>query len=104
MAISLALAATDTRLEAIYTWLEQHGGSQVQLWGRENQRRAALLAYSDGPNDSFGWSNWVSKADDPSEILPSFDDLELIAEDQLASALNASFLGVFTVRAGAVFS
>ncbi len=103
MTTSLTLAATEPRMEAIYTWLEQHGGAQVQLWGLENQRRAALLAYSDGPADRFGWSNWASKADDPSQILPLFDRLELIAEDPLASALNATFLGVFTAAAGAVF-
>jgi len=103
MATSLTLPATDTRIEAVYTWLEQHPGAQVQLWGLENQKRVALLAYSDGPTDAFGWSNWASKADDPSVILTAFDQLELIAEDPLASALNATFLGVFTVAAGAAF-
>ena len=103
MATSLALAATDPRIEAVYTWLEQHPGAQVQLWGVENQRRVALLAYSDGPTDAFGWSNWASKAEDPSEILTAFEQLAIIAEDQLASTLNATFLGVFTVTAGAAF-
>jgi hypothetical protein len=103
MATSLFLAATDPRIEGVYGWLEQHPGSQVQLWGHENQRRAALLAYSDGASDTFGWSNWASKAEDPSEILAFFDQLELVAEAGQAVTLNATFLGVFTIVADTAF-
>lgn len=97
MATSLILPSTDPRVEAVYGWLEQHPGFQVQFWGLENQRRAALLAYSDGPADAFGWSNWASKADDPSEIVPGFEQLELIVEDGQAGVLNSTFLGLFSV-------
>ena len=104
MTISLLLAVDDPKLEAVYGWLEQHKGSQVQLWGQEHSRRAALLAYSDGPNDDFGWSDWATKAyDDPSELLALYDRLELVAESELASTLNATFLGVFTVVANTSF-
>lgn len=103
MATSLYLAATDPRIEAVYTWLEQHPGAQVQLWGHETRRRAALLAYSDGPADSFGWSNWASKADDPSQALAFFEQIELVAEDSQATVLNATFPGVFTIVANTAF-
>jgi hypothetical protein len=103
MTMSLFLAATDPRVEAVYAWLEQHPGAQVQLWGQENERRAALLAYSDGGDDTFGWSNWASKADDPSELLAFFDKLELVVDDVQATTLNATFLGVFTVGGAAAF-
>ena len=103
MATSLALPATDPRIEAVYTWLEQHPGAQVQLWGLENQKRVALLAYSDGPTDAFGWSNWASKADDPSQILQFFEQLELVVEDAQAIALNATFLGLFSGVADGAF-
>jgi hypothetical protein len=103
MATSLYLAASDPRVEAVYTWLEQHPGLQVQLWGHESARRAALLAYSDGGSDGFGWSNWASKADDPSLILADFDRLELVVDDSEATALNATFLGVFTAAPNAAF-
>jgi hypothetical protein len=96
MATSLFLASTDPRIEAVYAWLEQRPGPQVQLWGWETTRRTALLAYSDGGTDAFGWSNWASKAEDPSVILPFFDKLELVVEDGQATLLNATFLGVFS--------
>lgn len=103
MTTSLFLAATDPRIEAIYTWVEQHPGSRVQLWGWEIQRRAALLSYGDA-TDAFGWSNWISKAtSDPSQILPAFDQLELVVEDSQAAALNAALPGVFTVVANTPF-
>jgi hypothetical protein len=104
MAISLLLKIDDAKLEAVYTWLEQHKGSQVQLWGLENQRRAALLAYSDGPDDDFGWGNWAVKVgDDPSELLAFFEQLELVVDAAVATTLNATFLGVFTVVENTAF-
>jgi len=103
MATSLFLATNDPRVEAVYTWLEQHPGLQAQLWGHEIQRRVALLAYSDGAADTFGWSNWASKAEDPSEILALFDRLELVVDDGQAATLNATFLGVFTAVPNTVF-
>jgi hypothetical protein len=104
MPTSLRLKSDEGKLEAIYTWLEARKGPQVQLWGVENDRRAGLLAYSDGAEDDFGWSNWVSKAyDDPSELPPLFDQLELVIDDASAGALNATFLGVFAATTGAAF-
>ena len=103
MATSLFLAATDPRIEAVYTWFEQHQGPQAQIWGYENQRRAALLAYSDGPGDDFGWSNWASKADDPSRALSLFERIELITEDEQATALNATFSGAFALATATSF-
>jgi hypothetical protein len=87
------------RLEAVYGWLEEHGGAQVQLWAWEANRRVALLAYSDGAEDAFGWSNWASAArPDPSELTALFAQLELVVESEAAATtLNATFLGVFTV-------
>jgi hypothetical protein len=86
------------RLEAVYGWLEDHGGVQAQLWAWENNRRVALVAYSDGGEDAFGWSNWASKdRADPSELTTLFEQLELITDDATATKLNATFLGVFTV-------
>jgi len=82
-------------LEGVFGWLEQNGGQPVQLWGWEDNRRAALLAYTDGPGDDFGWSNWVTKAyEDPSEILPLFGRLELVVEADVAASLTAAFPGL----------
>jgi hypothetical protein len=90
------------RLEAVYGWLEDHAGLQVQLWGWENARRVALLAYSDGGEDAFGWSNWASAArEDPSELTALFEQLELVADADTATKLNATFLGVFTLAPNA---
>ena len=86
------------RLEAVYGWLEDHGGVQVQLWARENDRRVALLAYSDGGDDAFGWSEWAcSDRADPSELTTLFQQLEIVTDADTATRLNATFLGVFTV-------
>ncbi len=86
------------RLEAIFGWLEQHGGAPVQLWAWENGRRVALLAYSDGAEDAIGWSNWASSdRADPSELIALFEQLELVTDDATATKLNATFLGVFTI-------
>ena len=78
--MTISLFLKPDRLEPVYGWLEQNGGAQVQLWAWENDRRAALLAYSDGPDDAFGWSNWASNAgDDPSVLCALFERLELAA-------------------------
>lgn len=77
MTTTFALLAAD--FEPVYGWLEQHGDLHVEVWGLENRRRAALLAYSDGPPDGFSWSNWVSvMSEDPSEALALFSDLEVV--------------------------
>ncbi len=97
MTVSLPLKVDEPRLEAIYSWLQQRRGSAVQLFGWEEGKKAALLAYGDGADDGFGWSNWATKvADDPSTLLPLFDQLELVTDEAAASALNALFLGVFS--------
>jgi hypothetical protein len=91
MMTTLSLRSAD--LEPVYGWLEQHGDIRVEVWGLENGRRAALLAYGDGPPDGFSWSNWVSAAsDDPSESLAQFPDLELaLAEEAAATTLKNAF-------------
>jgi hypothetical protein len=94
MTTTLWLRAAD--LEPIYGWLEQHGDVRVEVWGLENGRRAALLAYGDGPPDGFSWSNWVSAANqDPSEALALFPDLEVaLAGDAEATTLKNAFPAV----------
>jgi len=92
MTTSLYLAPGD--FEPVYGWFEEHAGARVQVWGLDDNRRGALLAYSDGPGDTFGWSNWLCKAyDDPSEVVPLFSRLELIVETDVAASLNAAFPG-----------
>ncbi len=88
------------RLEPVYGWLESNAGVKAELWAWETDRRAALLAYSDGGEDVFGWSNWASTLQpDPSQLLTPFEQLELVVESDVATRLNATFLGVFTVPA-----
>jgi hypothetical protein len=100
MATTFSLRAAD--LEPIYGWLEQHGDVPVEVWGLENGRRAALLAYSDGPPDGFSWSNWVSTVNqDPSQALALFPDLEIaLAADAEATALKGAFPAVLVDAAG----
>jgi hypothetical protein len=88
---TLLLRSAD--LEPIYGWLEQHGDVRAEVWGLENGRRAALLAYGDGPPDGFSWSNWVSSvSQDPSESLGMFPDLEISLEaDADATTLKSAF-------------
>ena len=96
MTVSLIVRVDEPKLEAVYSWLQQRRGSAVQLFGWEAGEKAALLAYGDGADDEFGWANGVTKvADDPSTLLPLFDQLELVTDEPTASALNASFLGIF---------
>jgi hypothetical protein len=94
MATNLSLRGAD--LEPLYGWLEQHGDVLVEVWGLENGRRAALLAYSDGPPDGFSWSNWVSSAyQDPSEVMALFQDVELaLGADADADLLRGAFPGL----------
>jgi hypothetical protein len=98
MTTSLFLAPAD--FEPVYGWFESHAGSRVQVWGLDDNRRAALVAYSDGPGDDFGWGNWVCNAyEDPSQIAPLFGRLELVVEADLAASLEAAFPGRFTTAA-----
>ena len=93
MTTSLFLAPAD--FEPVYGWFEANAGARVQVWGLDDNRRAALLAYSDGPGDDFGWSNWVTTAyEDPSEILTVFARLELAVDADIAASLNAAFPGL----------
>lgn len=88
-----------SQFEPVYGWLEQHPGLAVEVWGLEQGRRMALLAYSDGPGDDFGWSNWARQAnDDPSELLGAFDQLELVAESEVATQLQAAFPSVLKAQ------
>jgi hypothetical protein len=83
--------------EPIYSWFEQRADVAVEVWGLENNRAVALLAYCDGPGDEFGWSNWTRAAnEDPSVICGLFERLQLIAEDTVTAQLNAAFPGVLT--------
>jgi hypothetical protein len=87
------------QFEPVYGWLEQHPGLTIEVWGLEQTRRMALLAYSDGPGDDFGWANWArSTNDDPSELMPAFEQLELVAEGEVASQLQAAFPGVLRAQ------
>lgn len=91
---SLLIPANDERLEAIYGWLESRPGVATQLWGREYDRRFALLAYSDGADDAFGWSNWATGAyEDPSELVRLFDQVEIVVDAQTEAGLQAAFPG-----------
>ena len=93
MTVSLFLPPLD--FEPVYSWFEDHEGVRVEVWGLDDNRRSALLAYSDGPGDDFGWSNWVTKDyDDPSQIVPLFSRLELIVDADVAPSLNAAFPGL----------
>jgi hypothetical protein len=88
-----------SNFEPVFGWLEQHPGLAVEVWGLEQGRRMALLAYSDGPGDDYGWSNWATSAyEDPSELSPLFEQLELVAEGEAATQLQAAFAGVFTTQ------
>jgi hypothetical protein len=100
MTAPLTFAAT--AFEPIYSWFEQHPGMAVEVWALENEREVALLAYCDGPQDEFGWGNWVRAAnEDPSEICGLFERLQLIADDAVAAQLSAAFPGVFMAGAPA---
>ena len=83
--------------EPVYGWFEQNGAVRVEVWGLEMNRRAALLAYSDGPPDGFSWSNWATAGyDDPSELLGLFQELELVlGDDTQVTTLTGAFPGVF---------
>jgi hypothetical protein len=87
------------QFEPVYGWLEQHPGLAVEVWGLEQGRRMALLAYSDGPGDDFGWANWArSTNDDPSGLLTAFEQLELVAESDVATQLQVAVPGVLRAQ------
>jgi hypothetical protein len=90
-----SLYFASSQFEPIYGWLEAQAGLQVEVWGLETGRRMALLAYSDGPDDDFGWADWArSASEDPSELSGMFETLELVAESAVADQLKAAFAGV----------
>ena len=94
MIASLYFAAS--QFETVYGWLEQQAGLQVEVWGLDNGRRMALLAYSDGPGDDYGWANWArSGFQDPSELSALFEQLELVADSAVTAQLTTAFPGVF---------
>lgn len=94
MLTNIFLAVAD--FEPVYGWLEQHPGLAVEVWGLEQGRRAALLAYSDGPGDDYDWANWARAAyDDPSELAGLFEQLELVAEGETTAQLQSAFPGIF---------
>ena len=97
MLTNLYFASSD--FEPVFGWLEQHPGAAVEVWGLEQGRRMALIAYSDGPGDDFGWANWArSTNDDPSGLLAAFEQLELVAESDVATQLQAAFPGVLRAQ------
>ena len=82
--------------EPIFSWFEQHAGAAVEVWALENDRPVALIAYCDGPQDAFGWSDWTRAAnEDPSDICGLFERLQLVAEDAVTAQLTAAFPGMF---------
>ncbi len=101
MTTTFSLRAAD--LEPVYGWLEQHGDVEAEVWGLENGRRAALLAYSDGSPDGFSWSNWVSAVNqDPSTALDLFPDLQIaLGTEGAASDLKNAFPAVLSDVASA---
>lgn len=91
-----SLTFPSTTFEPVYGWFEQHPGAAAQVWALEEGRAMALLAYCDGPNDAFGWSNWVRAAyEDPSELAEQFERLRIDADDGVVAQLNTAFPGVF---------
>jgi hypothetical protein len=94
MPASLVFKSPD--FEAVYDWLEGQPDLAVEVWGLENDRRAALLAYNDDPQDGFSWSNWAAAArEDPSELAGLFETLALVAEADVAAKVSQAFPGVF---------
>lgn len=98
MLANLYFAFSD--FEPVFGWLEQHPGLALEVWGLEQGRRMALVAYSDGPGDDYGWANWLRSAapDDPSELAAIFEQLELVAESETTAQLQSAFANVFKTR------
>jgi hypothetical protein len=95
MPASLVFKSAD--FEPVYGWLEGQPDLAVEVWGLENDLRAALLAYNDDPQDGFSWSNWAAAArDDPSELVGLFETLTLVAEPEAAAKVSQAFPGVFS--------
>jgi len=91
------LAFKSANFEAVYGWLENQPDLAVEVWGVEEGRRVALLAYNDNPQDGFSWSNWAAAdREDPSGFAELFEDLILLAEPDAAAKLSQAFPGVFT--------
>lgn len=89
MLVNLTFASAS--FEQVFGWLEQHAGLAVEVWGLETGRRMALVAYSDGPGDEFGWANWARSAyEDPSQLSALFETLELVAESETADQIKAA--------------
>lgn len=87
-------------LEPIFEWLEQQTSASVEVWGLEEGRRAALLAYGAGADDAFDWSNWLHEAyQDPSELVDVFEDIEIAIDEAGAAALKAAFPGALDAAA-----
>ena len=83
--------------EPVFGWLEQHPDLALEIWGLEQGRRMALLAYSDG--DGYDWSNWMrDAAEDPSQLASLFEQLELVAEGETTAQLQSAFPAVFKAR------
>ena len=96
------LSFASESFEPIYSWFEQHAGVAVEVWALEDDRAVALIAYCNGPQDEFGWSDWTRAAnEDPSEICGLFERLQLVADDAVTAQLNAAFPGVFTAAGAA---
>ena len=97
MLTNLFFAFSD--FEEVFGWLEAHPGPALEVWGLEQGRRMALLAYSDGPGGAFGWANWLrAAAEDPSELASLFESLELVAESETTAQLQQAFPNVFQAR------
>jgi hypothetical protein len=95
MAASLTFKSAD--FEAVYGWLEGEPSLAVEVWGLEDGRRAALLAYNDNPQDGFSWSNWAAADhEDPSQLAGLFEALALVAEPEASAKVSQAFPGVFT--------
>ena len=95
MLASLTFKSAD--FEAVYGWLEGQPDVMVEVWGLEDGRRAALLAYNDDPQDGFSWSNWAAADhDDPSELAGLFEDLALVADPEASAKVSQAFPRVFT--------
>jgi hypothetical protein len=92
--MSESLFLNTANFEPIYGWLEARDDAQVEVWGLEDDRRAALLAYRNAPPDGFGWSDWARRAyDDPSELSGVFETLELVTSAEVAASLKTAFPG-----------
>ena len=92
-----SLVFKSAEFEPVYGWLEGQPDLAVEVWGLENDRRAALLAYNDDPQEGFSWSNWAAAdPEDASELAGLFEDLALVAGPEVMAKVSQAFPGVFT--------